>query len=308
MKQKGFTIVPVIIIAVVVIVGGVGGYLYLKNKNKPVVCTQETKQLNPEQKKIKEVIENFYRTRIFPSHFVSYKKSPYLTDGLKKKIDQIISSFEGGPGYDPILCAQDIPAYVCPEEIVIKDNEANVIVSDSFWAHIIPINPEVHRYYSITLEKVNRDWKISDINCMDPIHERLVNFKVYYYDKSKENSSCNGNSISAVDRKEVFPYTYPLEMEISDIITSLISRPLTEEEKNKGLSKDFIDSLEIWVSPVISFKNGDLTVSLSINQKVIDDIISKNPCQFNILKAQIESTAKQFPEIKQVETIIEPEK
>jgi len=45
-NQKGFAIIPIIIIAVVIIAGGVGGYLYLKNKNfsKPVICTQEAKQ------------------------------------------------------------------------------------------------------------------------------------------------------------------------------------------------------------------------------------------------------------------------
>lgn len=45
-KQKGFIILPIVIIAIVLVAGGVGGYLYIKNKNvnKSVACTQEAKQ------------------------------------------------------------------------------------------------------------------------------------------------------------------------------------------------------------------------------------------------------------------------
>jgi len=40
--NKGFAPIITIIIAVIIIAGGIGGYLYLKNK--PIACTQETKQ------------------------------------------------------------------------------------------------------------------------------------------------------------------------------------------------------------------------------------------------------------------------
>lgn len=42
--NKGFAPIIAIIIAVVIIAGGIGGYLYIKSKNNPIACTQEAKQ------------------------------------------------------------------------------------------------------------------------------------------------------------------------------------------------------------------------------------------------------------------------
>jgi hypothetical protein len=41
----------------------------------------------------------------------AYRDSPYLTANLVSQVDEIIASFEGG-GYDPFLCAQDIPGAI----------------------------------------------------------------------------------------------------------------------------------------------------------------------------------------------------
>jgi hypothetical protein len=43
-NQKGFAIIPIIIIAVIAIAGGVGGYLYVKNKNNLLNLNQLSKQ------------------------------------------------------------------------------------------------------------------------------------------------------------------------------------------------------------------------------------------------------------------------
>jgi hypothetical protein len=113
-----------------------------------------------------EVVEAFYASISLANPLAdgSYRWSPYLTHGFVEKVDELIASFDEG-GYDPFLCAQDIPGRMTTEQPVISGDGASVIVRQ-FW------NPGT-QYESITeltvlLQKVNRQWKIDDVFCATP--------------------------------------------------------------------------------------------------------------------------------------------
>jgi hypothetical protein len=84
----------------------------------------------------------------------AYRPSEYLTTEFIRKVDEIIASFDKG-GYDPFLCAQDIPESFTVDEGVISGKEANVVVHTSFEGHI----------FTIDLQQVDEQWKIADISC-----------------------------------------------------------------------------------------------------------------------------------------------
>ncbi len=65
-----------------------------------------------------------------------------------------IASFDRG-GYDPFLCAQDIPDSVTVDEATISGDTASVAVHTSFAGHA----------FQVDLKLVDGQWKISDIIC-----------------------------------------------------------------------------------------------------------------------------------------------
>jgi hypothetical protein len=73
---------------------------------------------------------------------------------LEEKVDEIIASFDKG-GYDPFLCAQDIPESFTVDEGVISGKEANLVVHTTFEGHV----------FTIDLQQVDEQWKIADISC-----------------------------------------------------------------------------------------------------------------------------------------------
>jgi hypothetical protein len=87
----------------------------------------------------------------------AYRDSDYLSEAFVQKVDGILASFENQPagGYDPFLCAQDIPESITVDEAQVSGNEASANVETSFAGHS----------FSVDLEKVDGQWRITDVNC-----------------------------------------------------------------------------------------------------------------------------------------------
>ena len=83
-----------------------------------------------------------------------YQTSPYLTAGLVQKVDAIVAAFDQG-GYDPFLCAQDVPESFTFEEAVVSGGIARLVVQTSFPGH----------GFTVALQRVDGLWKISDVLC-----------------------------------------------------------------------------------------------------------------------------------------------
>ncbi len=83
----------------------------------------------------------------------AYHSSPHLTARLIQEIDEIIASFDKG-GYDPFLCAQDIPTTITVETMDVTDNLARVAVHTDFPGHLLHLD----------LVRDQGIWKINRIN------------------------------------------------------------------------------------------------------------------------------------------------
>ncbi|MBP8590951.1 GerMN domain-containing protein [Candidatus Shapirobacteria bacterium] len=122
--------------------------------------------------------------------------------------------------------------------------------------------------------------------------ERKV--KLYYYkpelDQDKEgNLACSRKGLVAVER------TIPLtETPIQDTIRLLIGGELTGEEKAEGIKTEY--PLEGLSLEGATLKDGVLTLHFSDPEGKT----SGGSCRAGILWFQIEETAKQFPEVKEV--------
>ncbi len=118
--------------------------------------------------------------------------------------------------------------------------------------------------------------------------------KLYYYnpelDKDESgNTKCSRDGLVAVKR-----WVAVTKTPIQDAIKLLLLGQLTEQEKNQGITTEF--PLEGLLLKGVSLKDGVLTLEF-------DDSKNKTvggACRVGILWFQIEATAKQFPEVKQV--------
>ena len=88
----------------------------------------------------------------------AYRSSPYLTPGAIQKVDRIVASFDKG-GYDPFLCAQDVPASYALDQVVVSGEEASVVVHTSFEGHT----------FTVELQQVGGRWAISDVLCAERV-------------------------------------------------------------------------------------------------------------------------------------------
>jgi len=118
--------------------------------------------------------------------------------------------------------------------------------------------------------------------------------KLYYYnyelDKDESgNAVCSRNGLVPVERQ--IPIT---QTPIQDTIKLLLSGNLTEEERVQGINTEYpLQGLSLKSA---SLKNGVLTLEFNDpNNKTVG-----GSCRVGILWFQIEATAKQFPEVKQV--------
>jgi len=86
----------------------------------------------------------------------SYALREELSPALVEEVDALLASFhEGGAGYDPFLCAQDIPAEFAVSTFSISESAAEVRVETSFVGHS----------FQVMLEKIGGEWTITAVRC-----------------------------------------------------------------------------------------------------------------------------------------------
>ena len=125
-----------------------------------------------------------------------------------------------------------------------------------------------------------------------PQAEKLV--KLYYYNPELDrdesgNTACSRNGLVAVERK--IPIT---KTPIQDTIKLLLSGELIEEERTQGIDTEYpLAGLSLKGA---SLKEGVLTLEFDDSQ----NRTVGGACRVGILWFQIEATAKQFPEVKEV--------
>jgi hypothetical protein len=117
--------------------------------------------LTPKPEAAQETVERFYHWYLgYPGNVVAeeaYRASEYLTPQAVEQVDQIISSFTMG-GYDPFLCAQDVPERVEVVDVTVTDDAAQV-VAHGVW------NAGSRSDIHLTLRPVDGAWQIDHIAC-----------------------------------------------------------------------------------------------------------------------------------------------
>lgn len=82
----------------------------------------------------------------------SYNKTGALTDALVIELNQ-------ASGFDPILCAQNIPGKINFDNAVLENTDTAKVEVHTVWG------ASLQRNISVGLQQINNQWKISSINC-----------------------------------------------------------------------------------------------------------------------------------------------
>lgn len=144
----------------------------------------------------------------------------------------------------------------------------------------------------LTVSEMRKD--LSAKSDPEDVPTRVV--KLFYYNSKNDmaananNPSCESQYVLPVERK--IPVS---ETPIQDTVNQLIKGELSMLEKAAGFTTEFPRAgFELKGA---NLKNGVLTLDFP----EIPGFTDGGSCRVNLLQAQIEKTAKQFPEVKQVE-------
>jgi len=117
---------------------------------------------------------------------------------------------------------------------------------------------------------------------------------LFFY-RSEKDLDANGNIQCSDKGLEVVTRTIPMTVTpIQDVIRLVLQGELTEEERMRGLGTEY--PLPGVTLKGTNLSNGILTLELTDPENKT----SGGSCRVNILRLQIETTAKQFPEVTEV--------
>jgi len=121
--------------------------------------------LSPEEQNAEAVktVEDFYSWYLgYPGNVVAdgaHRSSEYLTAAFVEQVDELVASFTQG-GYDPFLCAQDIPGDLIVDETVVSGEQASVVIHEVWNAGT---DFEMVHDVVVELQRIGGAWKIADI-------------------------------------------------------------------------------------------------------------------------------------------------
>ncbi len=133
--------------------------------------------------------------------------------------------------------------------------------------------------------------RVATISEVQPAAMRTV--RLYYYNPANDQGpggvQCSSKGLVAVER-EIFRTLTPIQ----DSVRLLLRGELTDEERAQGITTEFpLPGLELAGA---ALDGGTLTLTFRDPQNKT----SGGSCRVSILWAQIEATAKQFPEVQKV--------
>jgi hypothetical protein len=94
------------------------------------------------------------QSRLNPLSNGAYRDSEFLTESFVHEVDQLIASFDKG-GYDPFLCAQDVPESFTLGSAIGAADSATLVVRTSFEGH----------QFAVDLRMIDGAWKIDGVTC-----------------------------------------------------------------------------------------------------------------------------------------------
>ena len=88
----------------------------------------------------------------------AYKNSPYLSAAATHEIESILAAFGSGPGYDPVLCAQNVPLGFTLDSVEVTGETAQAFVRMD-WQGAPPTSQ------TVSLKLLAGEWKIDSLTC-----------------------------------------------------------------------------------------------------------------------------------------------
>jgi hypothetical protein len=100
----------------------------------------------------------------------AYHDSPYLTPAFARQVDRTIAGFDRG-GYDPFLCAQDVPGELAVDGTIFTESGAQVALHSDFPDHALVV----------ALEEVSEgEWRINSVICPGTPETNTLIFYTWY--------------------------------------------------------------------------------------------------------------------------------
>lgn len=177
---------------------------------------------------------------------------------------------------------------IAPQSTEIRDGEVIVNYGDRK-----PDEPMT----AIPSQGVTKYLNIEDGSLVEVVKPPMATVQIYYYDAAKDsgtdgNVACSPAGLVPVGRQ--VPQTDTI---IADTITELLHGSSTPQEKSQGLAANF--PLAGVVLTNSKLENGTLTLTFADPEHKT----SGGACRANILRMQIESTAKQFKGVSAVQIL-----
>jgi spore germination protein GerM len=202
------------------------GFLFIQQfilKNKTVSISKEP--TSPQ-----DTVNNFYEWYFSyegnPLTDRAYKTRPEMSSSLTNEINEFV---EGGPGFDPFICAQDKPADYYFSDPEIENNKAVVTLTQIYSTQ--------NKQVPVTLEKIDNNWQITKIDCSvsapkgstNPLETSII----YFSNSKKAGNSTDCGLVYGVQR-----FINPDVSVYEASLNQLFQGP-TEAEKNQGFSSFF---------------------------------------------------------------------
>lgn len=99
-------------------------------------------------------------------------KTQLVSPGLVQKVTQVLDGFGDVAGYDPLLCAQDVPPAIWTEAEILNGDSATVLVNSDY--------PDY--YVVVDLEKDHGSWLVEEISCRFKPITTVKAFYTWYLD------------------------------------------------------------------------------------------------------------------------------
>jgi hypothetical protein len=99
-------------------------------------------------------------------------ESPLVTSEFVRAVHEITKSFSDQAGYDPVICAQDIPPVLWAEAEIADDEQSYVLVQSSFPGYFLVVE----------LKNVDGAWKIWNVTCSADPTAAVKAFYTWYLD------------------------------------------------------------------------------------------------------------------------------
>jgi spore germination protein GerM len=209
----------------------------------------------------------------------AYKDRPELCDDYEQQIEETLASFDNG-GFDPFLCAQDVPEEFAVGNAQIDGVKASVDLEQSFITgkRLIPIE----------LEKREEDWVITNVDCAEAQAQQGLGEEqtivVYYPNEQRKPEDVTDCSLVYGTERTIDSSANIFEKKLNELF-----KGPTEEEQDQGYSSFFSAETEDILQQVV-VEDNIAYVDLSDIRDIIPS--ANSSCGSQQFIASVEETIK----------------